>query len=68
MMRKGARLVIDIGDSRFAGVNVPTDEFILNIAKELGLRHVDTEWVRTRKSKDGSTLKQVLLILEKDFD
>jgi hypothetical protein len=68
MMRKGARLVIDIGDSRFAGVHVPTDEFILYIAKGLGLTHIDSEWVRSRKSKDGAALKQVLLILEKDFE
>jgi hypothetical protein len=64
-LKAGSRLVIDIGDSKFAGIHVPTDEFILEIAKMLGFKHVATEMVRARKSKDGSTLKQVLLILEK---
>lgn len=65
MMRNGARLVIDIGDSRFAGVDVPTDEFIIQIASDLGLKLLETELVRLRKSKDGSPLKQVLLVFEK---
>lgn len=65
MMRQGARLVIDIGDSRFAGVHVPTDQFILNVSAGLGLKHVDTEFVRSRQSKDGTKLKQVLLVFEK---
>lgn len=65
MMKPNSRLVIDIGDSKFAGVHVPTDEFIIKIASQLGLTHVHTEQVRVRHSKDGSKLKQVLLVFEK---
>jgi DNA modification methylase len=65
MMRPGARIVIDIGDSCFAGVHVPTDEFIVAIARNLGLHQLGTDVVRVRRSKDGSILKQVLLAFEK---
>jgi len=65
MMKPNAKIVIDIGDSRFAGVHVPTDMFITKIAESLGLKLIDTELVRKRTSKDGTPLKQVLLTFEK---
>src|SRR5260370_36827678 len=65
MMKPNAKLVIDIGDSRFAGVDVPTDEYIIKIAEGLGLKLIDTELVRKRTSNDGTPLKQILLTFEK---
>jgi hypothetical protein len=65
LLKPKSRLVIDIGDSRFAGVHVPTDDFIIEIAVQLGLEHIHTEKVRERHSKDGTKLKQVLLVFEK---
>ncbi len=65
MMKPYAKLVIDIGDSRFAGVHVPTDVYIIKIAESLGLKLIDTELVRKRTSNDGTPLKQVLLTFEK---
>ena len=65
LMKEGARLIVDIGDSRFAGVHVKTDEIILTIAKEIGFKLLDIELVRSRTSKDGVKLKQVLLVFEK---
>jgi DNA modification methylase len=65
LMKPQSRLVIDIGDSRFAGVHVPTHDFIIQIAVQLGLEHIYTEKVRERHSKDGTKLKQVLLVFEK---
>ncbi len=65
MMKPNAKIVIDIGDSRFAGVHVPTDVFIIKIAENLGLKLIDTELVRKRTSNDGTPLKQVLLTFEK---
>ena len=67
-MKPKSRLVVDIGDSRFAGVHVPTDAFIIEISAQLGLEHIHTEMVRERHSKDGSKLKQVLLVFEKTVD
>lgn len=65
MMRKGGRLVIDIGDSKFAGIHVPTDRFIKLIAESNGLSLINSQIVRERRSKDGSPLKQFLLVFEK---
>lgn len=65
MLSDGGKIVIDIGDSKFAGVHVPTDKFLIEIAEKVGLQHIDTELVRKRNSNDGTELKQVLLAFEK---
>ncbi|WP_009518216.1 DNA methyltransferase [Hydrogenophaga sp. PBC] len=65
LLSAGGRAVIDIGDSRFAGVHVPTEKFLEQIAEGVGFEIYDAELVRNRTSKDGSTLSQVLLVLEK---
>jgi hypothetical protein len=57
--------VIDIGDSRFAGIHVPTDDLLVSLAKGIGFCFEEKRLVRSRKSKDGTTLSQVLLILRK---
>lgn len=56
-----ARFFLDIGDSRFAGVHIPTDELLAEIASSVGWRHVSTRLLRTRKSYDGTPLRQVLM-------
>jgi DNA modification methylase len=65
LLRPGGVLVVDIGDSRFAGVHVPVDELLAGIAQACGFHRTDTRVVRKRTSKDGGVLKQVLLIFEK---
>lgn len=61
-----ADFFLDIGDSRFAGVHVPTDELLITVAEQVGWAHVETLLVRERRSFDGSRLKQVVLRLEAD--
>lgn len=65
MLTNDGKIIIDIGDSKFCGVYVPTDEFIVRIAEKIGLKLVDTELVRKRNSNDGTPLKQVLLTFSK---
>jgi hypothetical protein len=62
-MRAGGAMVLDIGDSRFAGVHVDTPEILAHIAESVGwcLRKVDT--IRSRVAKDGAPLCQKLLLL-----
>lgn len=64
-LRKGGRLVLDIGDSSFAGVHIPVDEILLEIASLLNLNVLKTEKLRDRRSKDGTPLKQVIIVFEK---
>lgn len=59
-----AVLMLDIGDSQFAGVHVPTHELLSVIAVECGWKHSDTIYLRTRRSYGGAPLVQVVLCLE----
>jgi len=65
LLSDGGRAVVDIGDSRFAGVHVPTEQFLEKLAQKVGFNIYDIELVRKRTSKDGSALSQVLVVLEK---
>jgi len=58
-------LCIDIGDSRYGGVHVPTHEILATIGEDIGLQHVETVRLRTRISKDQTKLSQSLIILRK---
>lgn len=64
-LKPGGLAIIDIGDSRFANVHVPTDKCMAAVAELVGLSVDEERFIRGRKSKDGSQLKQVLLILRK---
>lgn len=63
-LRQGAVVVVDIGDSRYAGVHVETDVLLAELAFELGYRAVIKHILRQRKSRDGGLLKESLLVLE----
>jgi DNA modification methylase len=62
-MRPGGQLVLDIGDSRFAGVHVDVPELLAVIAQELGWELEDVEIIRNRVARDGNPLCQKLLRL-----
>jgi DNA modification methylase len=63
VMRPGGRLVLDIGDSRFAGVHIDVPELLAVIAQGVGWRLEDVEIIRNRVAKDGEPLCQKLLRL-----
>ncbi|MCW1719944.1 site-specific DNA-methyltransferase [Pseudoalteromonas sp. A3] len=56
---------IDIGDSIYAGIHVPTHDILSEIASESGLHTLEIKRLRTRRSKDGTELAQSLIVLEK---
>ncbi|MEV8135894.1 hypothetical protein [Microbacterium aurantiacum] len=56
-----AELWLDIGDSRYAGVAVPTHTLLAGVAELSGWCQVDERLLRTRRSYDGSALSQSLL-------
>jgi hypothetical protein len=62
-MNTGGRLLLDIGDSRFAGVHVDTPEILTQIAESVGWAFDSSTTLRTRTAKDGSPLCQKLLHL-----
>jgi DNA modification methylase len=58
-------ICIDIGDSRYGGVHVPTHDILAAIGQEIGLEHLETVRLRTRISKDQTKLSQSLIVLQK---
>lgn len=58
----GAIIAIDIGDSTYAGVRVPTDELLVTLLAEYGYKFRDKIRLRQRLSRSGVHLYQVLLI------
>ncbi len=57
--------LLDIGDSKFYGVHIPTDKILLQIAKEVGFNLVQHHVIARRHSRDKSELVQVELVMEK---
>ena len=60
--RKGARFLLDIGDSRFGGVHIDTPRLLSVIAERQGWTLDETVQLRARRSHDGSSLRQDLLV------
>jgi hypothetical protein len=63
-LKPGSPIYLDIGDSSFAGVHVPTDEILVSIARAVGLELRESQKIRDRRSKDGTPLVQRLLVFE----
>jgi hypothetical protein len=59
----GGRMCVDIGDSMYAGVHVPTDDLLVEVACELGFELVDRVDLRKRHSNNGHPLRQQLVVL-----
>jgi hypothetical protein len=62
---KGGYFCIDIGDSIYGGIHIPTDKVFIEMLKELKFNIVEVIILRKRKSKDGSPLEQILIICKK---
>ncbi len=53
--------VMDIGDSQFAGVHIPTHEVLAKICLDYGFELFEDNILRARRSKNGMVLTQRLL-------
>jgi tRNA G10 N-methylase Trm11 len=58
-----AKIIIDIGDSIFAGVHIPTDKIIIELFAE-HYHFLELKEIRKRRSKNNMLLHQTLLVLE----
>ena len=61
-LHQGATVAVDIGDSRYGGVHVPTDRLLAAIGDAEGYLQVDSQLLRVRKSRDSGLLSQRLLV------
>lgn len=60
-MKNDGYFIMDIGDSQFAGVHIPTHEILVKISEAHGFVLYDEEILRERRSKNGMILSQRLL-------
>ncbi|NSX05680.1 DNA methyltransferase [Cupriavidus gilardii] len=63
-IRSGGTVAIDIGDSEYAGIHVPTDRLIVDVFNGLGFELDSEVMLRQRKSRSGRPLRQSLLIFK----
>jgi DNA modification methylase len=61
-LRRDGQMVLDIGDSQFYGVHVPTDMFIEKIALSIGFEVEQNKVLARRHSHDKTPLRQVELM------
>lgn len=59
-------IAVDIGDSVYCDVHVPTDDLIEEILKKNGCKIIDIIKVRERFSRTGTKLSQVCIIAQKN--
>lgn len=64
-LKPGANFVLDIGDSKFAGIHIPVDKFLIKIAELNSLHLVKSEIIARRYSRDKSELFQYKLTFKK---
>lgn len=69
-MKDGGIFIMDIGDSQFAGIHIPTHRILSELCADHGFRIYDEKILRERKSKNGMILSQRLLkfVLHKTSD
>ena len=60
-MKDNGYFIMDIGDSQFAGVHIPTHKILTKICESYGFELYSEEILRERRSKNGMILSQRLL-------
>lgn len=60
-LQKDSLIAIDIGDSLYSNIHVPTDKLLIDTLVEKGYKHERSILLRKRASRNGFVLKQVLL-------
>lgn len=60
-MKDNGYFIMDIGDSQFAGVHIPTHEILTKICESHGFELYQEEILRQRRSKNSMVLSQRLL-------
>lgn len=63
-LRKNSKVIIDIGDSIFANVHIPTDIILIDILKKQGFQLAYHEILRKRRSRNKDILSQSLLVFD----
>ncbi|MCK9555027.1 site-specific DNA-methyltransferase [bacterium] len=63
LLKKDSRVMVDIGDSIFAGVHIPTDKILAEILSDMGGYKLKEKFtLRKRRSRNQNVLTQELLV------
>jgi DNA modification methylase len=65
LLRNGGKFLIDVGDSKFYGVHVPTDTLLCKLAKREGFEVDSRNIIAKRRSRDSTPLHQAEIVLKK---
>lgn len=57
-IKPNGKFIMDIGDSMFAGVHIPTHDVLVELAEMHGFKKYDEEILRVRHSNNGTKLSQ----------
>ncbi|MCY4211731.1 MAG: DNA methyltransferase [Gammaproteobacteria bacterium] len=60
-----SKVLVDIGDSIFAGVHIATDEILTEILQKSGYTFLEKKLLRRRRSRNKQVLSQSLLVFER---
>lgn len=58
------KILIDIGDSIFANIHVPTDDILIEILQAQNYNLIEKKLLRKRRSRNKAILSQTLLVFE----
>lgn len=61
LLKDNAILLLDLGDSIFNNIHVKTDKILIELFQNMGYIFESEDLLRTRKSRNGDLLSQVLL-------
>ena len=62
--KRGTKIFVDIGDSIYSGVRVPTDKLVADILSRNGCDVVEEIFIRQRMARRGRRVHQVCIVAE----
>ena len=65
LIEKEGLFILDIGDSQFSGVHIPTHQLLSQIAEDNGFKQIEEDILRKRRSYNGMELSQRVLRFKK---
>lgn len=63
-LKENACILIDLGDSIFSNIHIPTDKILIELLETVGYHLECNQVLRTRRSRNGSVLSQFLITLK----
>lgn len=68
VLNEGGVIAIDLGDSVYSGIHVPTQDILAEMLQNSGFHLDETVVLRERQSRDGARLSQTLQVFSAEVD